>query len=30
VAAHGQAALLYLADPGAQVPVHTHGHDEDA
>lgn len=25
----GQAALLYLADPGAQVPVHTHGHDEE-
>jgi quercetin dioxygenase-like cupin family protein len=25
----GQAALLYLADPGAQVPMHTHGHDEE-
>ncbi len=25
----GQAALLYLAQPGAQVPDHTHGHDEE-
>ena len=25
----GQAALLYHADPGAQVPRHTHGHDEE-
>jgi quercetin dioxygenase-like cupin family protein len=25
----GQAALLYHADPGAAVPVHTHGHDEE-
>jgi quercetin dioxygenase-like cupin family protein len=25
----GQAALLYHAEPGAQVPVHTHGHDEE-
>ena len=25
----GQAALLYRADPGAAVPVHTHGHDEE-
>jgi hypothetical protein len=28
--AHGtQAALLYYAQPGAQVPVHSHGHDEE-
>jgi quercetin dioxygenase-like cupin family protein len=26
---HGQAALLYRARPGAQVPRHTHGHDEE-
>jgi quercetin dioxygenase-like cupin family protein len=25
----GQAALLYHADPGAAVPQHTHGHDEE-
>jgi hypothetical protein len=25
----GQAALLYLAQPGAQVPQHSHGHDEE-
>ena len=25
----GQAALLYRADPGAAVPVHSHGHDEE-
>ena len=25
----GQAALLYSAQPGAQVPNHTHGHDEE-
>lgn len=25
----GQAALLYQADPGASVPRHTHGHDEE-
>ena len=25
----GQAAMLYLADPGALVPIHTHGHDEE-
>jgi quercetin dioxygenase-like cupin family protein len=25
----GQAALLYHAQPGAQVPRHTHGHDEE-
>jgi quercetin dioxygenase-like cupin family protein len=25
----GQAALLYHAQPGAQVPHHTHGHDEE-
>jgi ChrR Cupin-like domain len=25
----GQAALLYYAQPGAQVPKHTHGHDEE-
>lgn len=25
----GQAALLYFAEPGASVPVHTHGHDEE-
>jgi quercetin dioxygenase-like cupin family protein len=25
----GQAALLYCAAPGAQVPNHTHGHDEE-
>jgi len=25
----GQAAMLYFADPGASVPVHTHGHDEE-
>jgi quercetin dioxygenase-like cupin family protein len=25
----GQAALLYFAQPGAQVPQHTHGHDEE-
>jgi hypothetical protein len=27
--AGGQAALLYRADPGASVPVHGHGHDEE-
>ena len=26
---HGQAALLYHAEPGASVPLHTHGHDEE-
>ena len=26
---HGQAALLYYAQPGAQVPQHVHGHDEE-
>lgn len=25
----GQAALLYYARPGASVPPHTHGHDEE-
>ena len=25
----GQAAMLYFAQPGAQVPGHTHGHDEE-
>ena len=25
----GQAALLYRADPGARVPNHSHGHDEE-
>ena len=25
----GQAALLYYAQPGAQVPQHVHGHDEE-
>lgn len=25
----GQAALLYLAQPGASVPQHRHGHDEE-
>ena len=25
----GQAALLYRADPGASVPHHNHGHDEE-
>ncbi|MEJ6000738.1 cupin domain-containing protein [Paucibacter soli] len=25
----GQAALLYRAQPGAQVPQHRHGHDEE-
>lgn len=25
----GEAAMLYHADPGAQVPVHRHGHDEE-
>ncbi|MDT9000740.1 cupin domain-containing protein [Paucibacter sp. APW11] len=25
----GQAALLYYAQPGAQVPQHRHGHDEE-
>lgn len=25
----GQAAMLYLAQPGAQVPQHQHGHDEE-
>lgn len=25
----GRAALLYLAQPGAQVPHHSHGHDEE-
>lgn len=25
----GQAALLYRADPGAAVPAHRHGHDEE-
>lgn len=25
----GQAALLYLAEPGASVPQHSHGHDEE-
>jgi quercetin dioxygenase-like cupin family protein len=25
----GQAALLYHADAGASVPLHTHGHDEE-
>ena len=25
----GQAALLYLAQAGAQVPMHSHGHDEE-
>ncbi|MEO6280534.1 cupin domain-containing protein [Roseateles sp.] len=27
--AGGEAALLYRADPGAQVPGHGHGHDEE-
>ena len=25
----GQAALMYWAQPGAQVPTHRHGHDEE-
>lgn len=25
----GRAALLYLAQPGASVPAHSHGHDEE-
>lgn len=25
----GQAALLYAAEPGASVPMHRHGHDEE-
>lgn len=25
----GQAAMLYCAQPGAAVPLHTHGHDEE-
>lgn len=25
----GQAALLYHAEPGTAVPLHTHGHDEE-
>ena len=25
----GQAALLYYAQPGAAVPLHSHGHDEE-
>jgi quercetin dioxygenase-like cupin family protein len=25
----GEAAMLYLADPGAAVPRHRHGHDEE-
>lgn len=25
----GQAAMLYRTDPGASVPVHSHGHDEE-
>jgi quercetin dioxygenase-like cupin family protein len=25
----GQASMLYLAQPGAQVPQHRHGHDEE-
>lgn len=25
----GQAAMLYYAQPGASVPVHAHGHDEE-
>ena len=25
----GQAALLYFAEPGAAVPQHSHGHDEE-
>jgi ChrR Cupin-like domain len=25
----GQAAMLYLAEPGAAVPRHAHGHDEE-
>lgn len=27
--AGGQASLLYQTDPGASVPVHRHGHDEE-
>ena len=27
--AGGEAALLYRADPGARVPGHAHGHDEE-
>lgn len=27
--ARGQAAMLYLAQPGAAVPCHGHGHDEE-
>lgn len=26
---NGQAAMLYHAEPGASVPLHTHGHDEE-
>lgn len=25
----GQAATLYYVQPGASVPLHTHGHDEE-
>lgn len=25
----GQAAMLYQAEPGASVPLHSHGHDEE-
>jgi quercetin dioxygenase-like cupin family protein len=25
----GEAAMLYYAQPGAAVPLHTHGHDEE-
>jgi quercetin dioxygenase-like cupin family protein len=25
----GEAAMLYCAQPGAAVPLHTHGHDEE-
>jgi quercetin dioxygenase-like cupin family protein len=27
--AGGQAAMLYLAEPGAAIPLHRHGHDEE-
>ncbi len=26
---NGQASMLYFTQPGAQVPKHTHGHDEE-
>jgi anti-sigma factor ChrR (cupin superfamily) len=26
---HGQASMLYYAQPGVNVPLHAHGHDEE-